>query len=56
MEQKKNGKREAEQEGRGELSEDAEPKEKRKVVKDGQREREERKISSPGGIICHLSH
>lgn len=35
-----NGKREAEQEGRGGLSEDAEQEEKRKVVKDGRRERE----------------
>ena len=42
--------------GRGGLSEDAEQKEKRKVVRDGQSEREGRKISSPGGIISHLSH
>lgn len=46
------------QRGKGEegISEDAEQDEEKKVVKDGLREQEGRKISSPHGIICHLSH
>lgn len=51
-----NGEWSAERDGRGGLSEDAEQKEKRKVVRDGRSEREGRKISSPGGIISRLSH
>lgn len=47
---------ESERDGRRGLSEDAKQKEKRKVVKDGRREGEGRKISSPGGINSHLSN
>lgn len=47
---------ESERDGRRGLSEDAKQKEKRKVVKDGRREGEGRKISSPAGINSHLSN
>lgn len=56
IDEAKQERREAERDGRGGLAEDAELTQKRAVVKDGRSEREGRKISSPGGIISHLSH